>query len=266
MQGLCVLTAFSTAKCVRNVTLHQNFVRVILPDFLTALTIFSVPSLTLNPTFCSFISAMMWSACWSTATNSISFRESPEVQSVVVLFPSIRQGCALLLSAKTMLARSHRLASASIAKPIIHMWAQFTQQLSPSGTYCIAFRWEFLVLDLPGSEPFFVISSLARTLLLESDFIFQASLLHSSIFIHSRPFLLRQDICRQFCLNHLCCFVSWTSLRASQQICFATRKQPLFALNIALFTLRSGFVLCPPIGRSSCFFCHLQFSVSCVPF
>ena len=185
---MCFLTAFAIR--IRNVTLHHDSVCVVFfRNFLTALIIASAPFLTLNPTCCSCISAMVWSECWSTATDSISFRgvSRSAIGSNFVLFdPS---GLSTSLVSGTMLARSHSRFSSLFARPIIHTWAQFTNELSPSGTYRSAFKWEFLVLDLPGSAPLFIISSLAGTLLLESGLIFQASLLHSSIssfiFVHS---------------------------------------------------------------------------------
>ena len=60
--------AFDMSPCIS--TLFVSFFK----SFVTALIIASAPSLTLNPTWCSCISAMMWSAYWSTATDSISFR------------------------------------------------------------------------------------------------------------------------------------------------------------------------------------------------
>ena len=90
----CQPYTFAMSPCIK--TLFVSFFR----NFLTALFIASAPSLTLNPTCCSCISAMMWSACWSTATDSISFRESQEVQSVVILFSLIRPDCSPLLLAE----------------------------------------------------------------------------------------------------------------------------------------------------------------------
>ena len=37
-------------------------------------------------------------------------------------------------------------ASASLARPYAHFWAQFAEEPTPSGTCCGNFRWEFLVL------------------------------------------------------------------------------------------------------------------------
>ena len=62
----------------------------------------------------------------------------------------------------------------------------FLEEFRPSCMYCSAFRWALFILDLPGSAPFFVISSLF-------DLIIQFC-----------PLLYKQFISRKFCLDHLC--------------------------------------------------------------
>ena len=99
------------------------------------------------------------------------------------------------------------------------------KELKPSSMYCSAFRWEFLVLDLPGSAPFSDISSLIKILphgqglYLPSQF-----LAFFDLFIHTRPLVLF-DVS----LQKVACLLPI-------MICFATLKHPLFALNFALFT------------------------------
>ena len=170
---------------------------------------------------------MMWSACWSTATDSISFRTPPAVPASVQYFSCQRNNVG------------------SQPQSCFHLCLP-----GPSSTSGRAFRWEFLVLDLPGSAPFFVISSFASTLLLESGLIFQASLLHSTIslfiFVHSSS---GKSSLGSFAWIIFVVSSPGVACLLPNMICFRRSQAP-----VVCSVHFPEVCLCPPIGWSSCFF------------
>ena len=202
-------------------------------NFLTAFFIASAPSLTLKPTCCSCISAMMWSACWSTAADSISFRgvsQSAIGLNFVFFVPS---GLSISLISGTMLVVSQLClpSPSSTSEPNSRMSSILQERIAEvSGG-----NFSFSTYRVPHHV---VISSLARTLHLESGFIFQAIFLHFSL----SSFILANSSSGKSSLGSFAWIIFVVSSPGDacvllNMICFAALKHPLFALNIALFTL-----------------------------
>ena len=117
------------------------------------------------------------------------------------------------------------------------------KELKPSGMQCRAFRSEFLDLR---SSWFSTVSchvqSLAGILLLDRGWTIKACFLNSSIssfgLAHSS---FKQVVSRHHCLDHLCRFFSpGAACLLPIMICFATLRQPPFALKIARLSLRKS--------------------------
>ena len=239
------------SPCIR--ILFVSFFR----NFLAALIIASAPSRTLNPTCRSCISAMMWSACWSTATDSISFRgvsfQECCGRNFVLFDPS---GLSTSRVNGTMLARSHNRVSSLFAKPIIHTCAQFTNVVSPSSTFCSAFRWE-----RPRPAWFSTILCHLQPCQHSSPgewFDLQASLLHSSIssfiFCHSSSGKLSLG---SFCMDQLCRFFAWSCLFASHHDLFRCSQTSIVCFeycSVHFPKVRLLFVLAFFLSSSSCCF------------
>ena len=142
------------------------------------------------------------------------------MQSVVILFSAIRQGCPLLLSAEqcwlaaTGLSQTHHPYVGPIherAQPFGHILQCLQMGVSRprSAEFSTVFR------QLQSRQN----SSPGERLYPPSH-----SLAFFDFFIHYRPILLRQVISLQFCLDHLCRFFSWSSLRAPQHDLFRSSQ------------------------------------------
>ena len=143
------------------------------------------------------------------------------MRSVVIVFSLIRPGCPPLLSAEQCWLAATVVFHLCLPGPSSTSEPSSRMSLSPSGAYCSAFRWEFLVLDLPGSATVLrhlqprQHSSPGEWFDLPGQF-----LAFLDLFVHLRPFFFGQVVSQKFCLDHLCRFLSWSCLLASQHDLF----------------------------------------------
>ena len=228
-QRMCFLTASSTGNlliepyasemspCIN--TLFVSFLR----SFQSALT--------LNSTCCSCINAMMWSACWSSATDSISFRgvsRSAISRSFVFFDPS---GLSTSLDSGDNVGLRPQLCLSSACLPQrphlspVHEGAQalrYVLQCS-GGVSRPRPPWFSTFLPFPvSSGPF------SWTGAVPSKPVVLAFL---ELLVHSRPIVLRQVVSRELRLDHHCRFFERVACLLTTMICFATLRHPLFALG-----------------------------------
>ena len=186
---------------IRDVTLHENSVPL-GPNHRVG------PRS--EPTCRVCIKVTRWSAARSTAIDSMSFTGSPIEQSVSALLCSSRPHSSSLSQGE------HCLPWARVL-PTIHWRVPFVQATVhasiPWGIGCNASGCEFLVLDLPGSARFFVISSLVKIFLFVGPSLSSARV---AFLPHVIPWFLIQSVLWRLWFDRV--------------ICLAALKHPVFAM------------------------------------